>query len=171
MPFVDQAKRVSLRVYKELSLLIIERHCGFFLLHFQLFDYYFWPQHSFGVKKLTIFWKLRHCGFNPISSFVLDAMHNLFIGCVAKLASFWFSVAYRDFPFSCYVHIREIDIAIQETYMQVPHEFSRRPRPISVMSHYKGFFYFLLCYSFCSLYGKSMVQEKFYYALLPIAVC
>ena len=89
---------------------------------------------------MTIFWKLRHCGFNPFHSFCADPMHNIFIGCVCRLVNFWFDSKFSREPYSCRHRQDNIDVAIKELQKQVPHEFSRRPQLLGegFLSNTKG---------------------------------
>ena len=97
---------------------------------------------------MTIFWKLRHCGFNPIHSFPTDPMHNIFIGCVCSFVHFWFDSEFKLQAYSCHGFIDEVNAAIKEIQKQVPHEFSRPPRFLGkgFLTNTKGKFYFIIIY-------------------------
>ena len=85
------------------------------------------------------FMKLMKCGFNPIRGFVIDPMHNIFLGVAKQLASFFFKKKWKAYPFSCYSHLAEIDGILEKIKAQVPHEFTRAPRGFKKnFAHYKG---------------------------------
>lgn len=83
--------------------------------------------------------ELMHCGFDPIHGFVIDAMHNIFLGVAKTLARLWFKKKYRNEPFSIRKRMKLVDEILASISKQVPHEFSRAPRGfIKNFAHYKG---------------------------------
>ena len=83
--------------------------------------------------------ELMGCGFDPLHSFVIDAMHNIFLGIAKTLTRLWFSKKFRGKPFSIRKYLKQVDKILHYIAHQVPHEFSRAPRGFEKnYAHYKG---------------------------------
>ena len=94
---------------------------------------------KYGITGVSELYKLLRYSFDMINDFVVDPMHNIFLGVVKKLALFWFSKKYNRDAFNLSTRIREVDAVIREISTQVPHEFTRPPRAMERnMVHYKG---------------------------------
>ena len=98
-------------------------------------------QRTHGVKALSCFYHLRNHGFDLITSFVLDAMHNFFLGVIKQLCMFYFSSEFKDYPYSLFNRLEEIDRVLMSLSKVVPHEFSRFRKLSGNLLHYKGNFY------------------------------
>ena len=86
--------------------------------------------------------KLKNCGFDAIRDFVIDPMHNVFLGVTKTLASYWFGQKYSKHPCSIRKKVKLVDQILKQIANQVPHEFSRAPRGIEHnFNHYKGTYY------------------------------
>lgn len=82
---------------------------------------------------MSIFWKLKDYGFDNIWGFVLDPMHNLFLGVMKKLFSMWFTDGHA---YSLTQYESEINKDISN--FVIPSDFSRPPRAITESTHYKA---------------------------------
>ena len=102
---------------------------------------------KYGITGVSELYKLLRYSFDMINDFVVDPMHNIFLGVVKKLALFWFSKKYNRDAFNLSRRIREVDAVIREISTQVPHEFTRPPRAMERnMVHYKGWKKFVVVY-------------------------
>lgn len=107
-------------------------------------------QRTGGVKGRTCFYHLRKCGFDIILSFVIDPMHNIFLGVIKALALFLFSAKYSAFEYSLADKMAEIDAMIVAFSNIVPHEFSRFRKLSKNIVHYKGIIIAIKLLSLCS---------------------
>ena len=70
---------------------------------------------KYGVKgRVTIFTKLKHCRFDAINNFVIDPMHNIFIGVIKKLFSLWFGTDFSGYAFSIRRKLKQLDAIVLE---------------------------------------------------------
>ena len=90
-----------------------------------------------GYLDVPIFMQLKDLGFDCIWSFVIDPMHQIFLGIVKKVTSLWIDKSHRAEPFSVYRNLWYIDQEFAK--VQVPHDFGRKPRKLGKYADaYKG---------------------------------
>ena len=96
-------------------------------------------QEKYAVRGIMELYNLLKCGFDPILSFVIDCMHNVFLGVAKQLARLHFRRKFSDEPWSVRKHLKEIDKILKSISKSVTHEFSRAPRGFDKnFCHYKG---------------------------------
>jgi Transposase family tnp2 len=122
-----------------------------------------------GIKRLTI---LYFIVYNAIESMGIDPMHCVFGGVVKKLIELWFDKRYKDYKFSMYKKLKEVDKLMLS--IKTPNFFTRRPKSIETQisffttAEFKNFCFYI---SIPILKTIEMDKTRFHhYAMLVEAV-
>lgn len=96
-------------------------------------------QNVLGVQGVMELQKLLRCGgFDTVHQFVIDIMHNVFLGLAKQMTGFWLNIKWRYHPYNIYDRVREVDARLKSCRTQVTQEFDRPPRSVAQMVNYKG---------------------------------
>lgn len=89
---------------------------------------------QYGVKGPSILQPMSYISF--LRSISIDMMHCVHLGVTKSLLHLWFSIKYKDEPFS----MRHIEKVVSEKLCSIkpPHFFDRIPQPISKLAFWKA---------------------------------
>ena len=90
-----------------------------------------------GYQGQTVFLRLIDHHFDNIHGFVIDPMHQIFLGVVKKITKLWLDPEFKANEWNVSKHLEAIDRDFLN--IRVPHDFGRKPRSLEKnMGHFKG---------------------------------